>query len=74
MELIRCGNWMSYCRTECGKNFLWGSNKYNQCVTYKGSTKVAVNLFHFVWIRISAKAKSDKIVMYIRIRQLIICE
>ena len=31
---IKCGGNMSYCKTECGKNFLWGSNNSNECMEF----------------------------------------
>ena len=26
---------MSYCRTLCGKHFIWGANADNECITYQ---------------------------------------
>ena len=34
---IKCGTHMSYCRTKCGKNFLWGSNGDNECMNSASS-------------------------------------
>ena len=40
---IKCGQHMSYCKTECGKNFLWGTNDDNECMKFKHQHyKVAV--------------------------------
>ena len=40
IDLIRCGYLMSYCRSICGKHFIWGSNTYNECLTYDGKKTV----------------------------------
>ena len=37
MDLVRCGYNMSYCRTKCGKHFIWGQNDDNECMTYDES-------------------------------------
>ena len=42
IDLIRCGHEMSYCKTECGKHFIWGSNKDNECLTYDDRDRVDV--------------------------------
>ena len=34
IDEIRCGYNMSYCRTKCGKDFIWGQNDDNECLTY----------------------------------------
>ena len=34
IDLIRCGYSASYCRTKCGKHFMWGQNDDNECLTY----------------------------------------
>ena len=34
VDVIRCGWTISYCRTKCGKNFIWGQNDDNECLTY----------------------------------------
>ena len=30
--VIKCGHNHSYCRTECGKHFIWGRNTYSACL------------------------------------------
>ena len=38
IEEIKCGYYHSYCRSECGKRFLWGSNHfYHECVLTNGN-------------------------------------
>ena len=32
INLIRCGYCHSYCRSECGKHFIWGNNTYGGCM------------------------------------------
>ena len=32
---IKCGSLTSYCKTECRKNFLWGSNGNNNCMEFE---------------------------------------
>ena len=39
---IKCGFHTSYCKTECDKNFLWGSNRDNQCMDFSNVSKVIV--------------------------------
>ena len=36
VDLIRCALHNSYCRTVCGKHFLWGINRRNECLTFDG--------------------------------------
>ena len=39
---IKCGYHMSYCKTECGKNFLWGANNNNQCIDFSNTSTVFI--------------------------------
>ena len=39
---IKSGYHMSYCKTECGKNFLWGSNINNECMDFSNVSGVIV--------------------------------
>ena len=34
IDVIKCGYNTSYCRTVCGKHFIWGQNDDNECLTY----------------------------------------
>ena len=34
VDKIRCGSYHSYVRTKCGRHYLFGSNRYNQCVNF----------------------------------------
>ena len=31
---IKCGQHMSYCKSECGRNFLWGTNDDHECLKF----------------------------------------
>ena len=37
---IEAGHRHSYCKSVCGKHWLFGSNEYNECITYDGRKKV----------------------------------
>ena len=39
---IKCGYNMSYCKTECGKNYLWGSNDYKECLDFSTQNEVTL--------------------------------
>ena len=34
MDLIRAGYTHGYCRSVCGKHFVWGDNSYGQCMMH----------------------------------------
>ena len=40
VDRIMAGHNHSYCRTSCGKHFLFGSNENNECITFDDRNKV----------------------------------
>ena len=39
---IKCGESHSYIHTECGKNFLFGQNNDNECITFNEEGNISI--------------------------------
>ena len=42
VDKIKCGFHSSYCRTRCGRHYLWGKNEDNHCLTYDDRVDVTI--------------------------------
>eukprot|EP01084_Bolivina_argentea_P207333 353753_1 len=42
IETIKCGYMHSYVKTKCNKHYMFGENKYNECLMFDGTERVTV--------------------------------
>ena len=62
IELIRCGYHHGYCRSKCGKHWIWGQNDDNECLRYELGTDKNVHSPHRIDQIIKRKTASNRII------------
>ena len=71
VDVIKCGNQNSFCKTVDGKHFIWGSNEYGECLLSNDS-RIPIQIDEYLYKKWNRKKINDVFLGYFK--TLIVCD